>query len=36
MVNADLSLDLSTYSPGVYSLVLRAEGTIRTQRIIKN
>ena len=36
MVNGDLSLDLSTFSPGVYSLSLRAEGSIRTQRIIKN
>jgi hypothetical protein len=36
MVSGTITLDLSTYSPGVYSLALRSGGRIRTQQIIKN
>lgn len=36
LVNGNTALDLSTYSPGVYSLALQAGGSTRTQRIIKN
>ena len=35
MVSGNITLNLSTYSPGVYSLALRSGGTIRTQRIVK-
>ncbi len=35
MVNGTITLDLSTYSPGVYSLALRYDGSVRTQQIVK-
>lgn len=34
-VQGDVSLDLSRFAEGVYTLVLRSEGSVRTQRIVK-